>query len=1087
MKPSMKRHISLLSSFCCGQTLIFVLLIIAPRILHAVAEPQQSGSNTLVVVSDDDYPPYIFRDANGKVRGIIPDQWSLWEQKTGVRIELKAMDWTEAKRCMREGRADAIDTIFFSDERAKLFAFTRPYAKIEVPIYVHKALGGISDIASLKGFTIGVKADDSVADYLARQGIDSLKTYPSYEAVILAAKKLEIKVFSVDQPAAIYYLYKHGVSNEFRQSFVLYTGEFHRAVPKQRPELLRFIQNGFDRISRREYRAIDRKWLGTPLLSTGFLRQWTRWFIAGIAAILSLIMGNVLLGRRVRAKTAELRAALEEIRQSLAARQTSEEALRASREYLATVLDSINDAVFVHDVVTGSIVDVNRRMCEMYGCPSREHALSTGMESLCSGIPPYSMEEGLKWMRKALAEGPQLFEWQAKHCAGHLFWVEVNIRKVKIGADDRLLVTVRDITERKQAEEALQENHELFRLFLRHSPVYAFIKEVTPSESRTLMASDNYQQMLGMPVSEMLGKTMEKLFPPDFAAKITADDWAVVSKGEMLKVDEDMNGRHYTTIKFPIVRKGKTLLAGYTIDITDRKNADAERERLIRAIEQSSETIVITDAAGMILYVNPEFTKSTGYAREEALGQNARILQSGMHEKVFYRQLWERLRSGKTWGGKIVNKRKDGSLFIEQANIAPVRDEAGSIVNFVAVKRDITQQLRTEEEKTALQEQLMHAQKIESIGRLAGGVAHDFNNMLQAILGYTEMALEQVPQGQPLRDDLAEIKKAAQRSSDLTRQLQTFARKQPVSPVPLDINAAVENMSGMLSRLIGENIRLEWKPDPCLGSVMMDPGQMDQIVANLCVNARDAVGASGRITVATANVEVSSDEARQLDGISPGAYVKLSISDDGPGMPPDVRARIFEPFFTTKPIGQGTGLGLSIVYGSVKQNSGAIRVDSAPGKGTAFQIYLPRHTAGGQAAPEAGPADDGTPMSAAHETILLVDDEENILRPTRRILESLGYRVFATGSPKKALRLFEEHLGQIDLLITDVIMPGMNGHEMVLQMLKRQPALKYLFISGHTANILEDQGLTGLDRICLQKPFSRKILAQKARDLLTKR
>lgn len=294
----MKRHIPLLSSSCCGRALIFVLLIIAPRMLQAVAELRQSGSNTLVVVSDDDYPPYIFRDANGKVRGIIPDQWSLWEQKTGVRVELKAMDWAEAKRLMREGHADAIDTIFFSDERAKRFAFTRPYAKIDVPIYVHKTLGGISDISSLKGFTIGVKADDNVADYLTRQGIDSLKTYPSYEAVILAAKKLEIKVFSVDQPAAIYYLYKHGVSNEFRQSFVLYTGEFHRAVPKQRPELLRFIQDGFDRISRREYRAIDRRWMGLPLLFTGFLRQWTPWFIAGMATVLALMIGNVLLGRR---------------------------------------------------------------------------------------------------------------------------------------------------------------------------------------------------------------------------------------------------------------------------------------------------------------------------------------------------------------------------------------------------------------------------------------------------------------------------------------------------------------------------------------------------------------------------------------------------------------------------------------------------------------------------------------------------------------------------------------------------------------------------------------------------------------------
>ena len=527
-------------------------------------------------------------------------------------------------------------------------------------------------------------------------------------------------------------------------------------------------------------------------------------------------------------------------------------------------------------------------------------------------------------------------------------------------------------------------------------------------------------------------------------------------------------------------------LEGFISDVTARKRAEAERERLIRAIEQSGETILITDAAGAILYVNPAFTRVTGYSREEVLGQSPRLLQSGQHDPAFYRELWKALADGRTWEGQIVNKRKDGALFTVQAAISPVRDAAGHVVNFVAVQRDITQQLRAEEEKDALQSQLSHAQKLESIGRLAGGVAHDFNNMLQAILGYVEIAIEQVPPDQPLHADLREIQKAATRSTSLTRQLQAFARKQVASPKVLDLNEAVEGTFGMLRRLIGEDVQLVWKPGRNVGRVRIDPSQLDQIVANLCINARDAIGPAGHVTIETTleNVRARAD-VPSLD-LAPGTYAVLSVLDDGSGMKPDVIDHIFEPFFTTKPVGKGTGLGLSTVYGTVKQNGGGIRVQSQVGKGSTFKIYLPRHDPKNEPAPAPPEAGIDDPPAAHHEVILLVEDEDVILRTTKRILESLGYRVLATDSPQDALRIAAERQGQIDLLLTDVIMSGMNGPELVRQLKDTHPSIRHLYMSGYTANLLAEQGVKENNANFIQKPFSRNALARKVKDALVR-
>jgi signal transduction histidine kinase len=373
-------------------------------------------------------------------------------------------------------------------------------------------------------------------------------------------------------------------------------------------------------------------------------------------------------------------------------------------------------------------------------------------------------------------------------------------------------------------------------------------------------------------------------------------------------------------------------------------------------------------------------------------------------------------------------------------------------------------------EREKLQAQLTQAQKMESVGRLAGGVAHDFNNMLQAILGNAALALEDLPPGSPARESLEEIEKSAQRSADLTRQLLAFARKQTIAPRVLDLNETVAGMLKMLRRLIGEDIELAWRPGAKLWPVKMDPSQIDQVLANLCVNARDAIGGVGQVIIETANTTFDDTYVDTHPEVAAGDYVLLAVSDTGKGMDAATRAHLFEPFFTTKEQGKGTGLGLATVFGIVKQNRGVISVYSEPGQGTTFKIYLPR---AGAAAPRVAP-DAARQSPRGVETVLLVEDEEQVLNLGRRLLELQGYTVLVATSPE----------GPIHLLITDVVMPGMNGRQLCERIHASRPELKCLYMSGYTADVIGHHGVLDAGVAFLQKPFTVRSLAEKVREVL---
>jgi len=547
-------------------------------------------------------------------------------------------------------------------------------------------------------------------------------------------------------------------------------------------------------------------------------------------------------------------------------------------------------------------------------------------------------------------------------------------------------------------------------------------------------------------------------------------------------ITKDGNTRWVEVNAVLITWEGRPATLGLLGDITERKRAEEavrESEEKFRTLfNRTPDGVYRSTPAGRYLDVNPAMVKMYGYDSPEEM------FALDIPRDIYFSPEEREARLREALQGKMSvfrQRRKDGSEIWVEGYGYDLHDEQGDTLIHQGILRDITERKRAEEEKAKLQDQLAQAQKMESVGRLAGGVAHDFNNMLSVILGHAELAMQGLEPSDPLYDDLREIAAAGKRSADLTRQLLAFARKQTIAPKVLDLNDTVVGMLKMLRRLIGEDIDLLWKPAANLWPVKLDPVQVNQVLANLLVNARDAIEDVGKVTIETENVAF--DEAYCADhvGSVPGEYVMLAVSDSGRGMDRETLSRIFEPFFTTKGVGEGTGLGLATVYGIVKQNNGFINVYSEPGKGTIFKIYIPRPQPAGAVA---GKTAVSAEVSTGTETVLLVEDEEAVLTLGAKLLEQLGYKVLAANGPNRALQLAEEYEGPIHLLMTDVVMPDMNGRDLRQRLISRRPGLKSLFMSGYTANVIAHHGILEEGILFLQKPFSRQALAAKLREAL---
>jgi len=524
-----------------------------------------------------------------------------------------------------------------------------------------------------------------------------------------------------------------------------------------------------------------------------------------------------------------------------------------------------------------------------------------------------------------------------------------------------------------------------------------------------------------------------------------------------------------------LVRTIRHTLALHSLQ-QEQQSAQELLRKLLHAVEQSADTVLITDREGRIQYVNPAFEKLTGYAREEACGKTPRILKSGEQGPDTYQEMWKTLLAGQVYRGILVNRKKNGDLYYVEESISPVRDPNGEITHFISNGRDLTERLR-------LEAQLVQAQKMDAIGRLAGGIAHDFNNLLTIITSCSELALDAVPQDSPLEDRLHEILLAARRAAELTRQLLAFSRKQPQALRVVEVNQVVSNIAKMLPRLIGEDIKFTFIPGERLGEVRIDPVQLEQVLMNLAANARDALPQGGHLSIETSDVHLTSDYIQGKPAVIPlGRYTLITVTDNGCGIPREDLPHIFEPFYSTKPSGKGTALGLATVYGIVKQNHGFVWVYSEPGSGTVFKVYFPC-VSGHHAVREGEPArPESVPRGT--ETILLVEDEPAVRNATGEFLRLQGYHVIEAEDGLAALASARNHGGTIDLLVTDVVMPNMSGGELAKEFAQIRPVTKFLFVSGYPGKTILDHKVVDLETNFLQKPYTLKQLSMKVRAAL---
>jgi len=786
-----------------------------------------------------------------------------------------------------------------------------------------------------------------------------------------------------------------------------------------------------------------------------------------------------------------------------------------SEEQFRMLVESVRDyAIFKLDSC-GHVVTWNSGAERIKGYKSEEvigrhFSCFYTSEDLSRGKPAQELEA-------ARAEGRYEDEgWRIRKDRS-LFWANVIITAIvdEAGELHGFVKVTRDLTERKRAEDALRASHdeleqrvqertaelvrlneqlrsseERYRLMIEGVTDYA-IYTLDPT-GRITSWNDGAERIYGYVFDEIVGQHRSLFFTPEDIAqglpqrelteaaaqgKFSEEAWRVRKGGSTFWANGTI-----TALK----NEDGTLRGFVKVvrDLTERKRAETQLQKTLaalnlrdRAIRAVSHGVFITDphqSGNPLIYVSPGFEKLTGHRSEEVLGKNLNFLIGPKTDEAVVKKVEEAIAVEQESVVEIINYRKDGTVFWSEQTISPVRDDSGKLIHFVGVQADATQ-------RRNLEEQLRQSQKMDAIGRLAGGVAHDFNNLLTVIFGYCESLLVELSPRDPGRSSVEAIEEAATRAADLTRQLLTVSRGSVDKPQLVNLNRLIEDTERLLRRMIREDVLLTTSLDPDIGPLKVDPSQIGQILMNLIVNARDAMPKGGQLTITTKKIVLDEPYVNTHVEVAAGQYVLLAVSDTGSGMTPEVRSRIFDPFFTTKPAGQGTGLGLSVVHGIVKQSHGHIGAYTELGVGTTFKIYLP---AVGQEAAIPGNSRQLETIPRGSETVLLVEDEERVRAITLTVLKNNGYHVLVAKNGDDAVRVLSECKGKIDLLLTDVVMPEMNGSRLAELVKSRIPGIKVLFMSGFTDDAVVRHGLLTAESAFIQKPFTSMGLLKKVRQVL---
>lgn len=771
--------------------------------------------------------------------------------------------------------------------------------------------------------------------------------------------------------------------------------------------------------------------------------------------------------------------------QDITERKLQELKVEDSERSYRALFNSIQDALYIQDN-QGRFLDVNDGAVAMYGYP-REFFIGKTPEVL-SAPGKNDMDSIAKKIREAFEGKPQRFEFWGKRATGEIFPKEVRLFKSVYFGQDVIIAVAQDITKRKHAEEILRASEERYRKLIDASPDAIAITDVN---GNLLFLSERTIELFGGSHHKSYeGENILNWITPQHREKALKGIHDVVAgvpnadnQYKLLREDGSMFYGEINAAPLIDANGNPEGIVALIRDITQRKQAEESLRKFSLVIEQSPAVVVITDKNGDIEYVNKKFTELTGYTLEEVQGKNPRILKSGLTPEATYKEMWSRLHEGKEWKGIFCNKKKNGELYWEEALITPLYDDEGTLVNYVALKEDITLQRKIAEEKAALEEQLRHAQKMESIGTLASGIAHDFNNILGIVMAHVSLLERLKDDQEKFSASVDTVFRTINRGASLVKQILTFARKTGTNLEFINVNKTIAEIQKMLGETFPKSITITTQLEKGLPLLSVDSTQFNQSVLNLCTNARDAMKDEGNITIRTQVVN-GNTIAGKFPAAAGRQFVAIAVSDTGPGIDELLKEKIFEPFFTTKDKGKGTGLGLSVVFGVMQNHNGFVDVESEPGKGATFTLYFPLP----EGMIEQGETVDRSEkdVKGGTETILFVEDEEALTHIALQMLKSKGYIVITANNGEEGYKLFSKYQDSIDLIISDVGMPIMSGEKMYELIKRIKPSIRIIFATGYIEPSVKESLIQKGAKEFIQKPYNFTEFLQKVREVLDK-
>lgn len=1023
-----------------------LLILLWLSLFGHVSAPAALPPSKISIVVDDNFPPYAFRTEEGALQGIIIDQWRVWEKRTGVTAEIHGMDMNEAVRRMKAGEFDVIDSIVKTTERAAFLDFGRPYVTIETPIFFRSSISGVKDIPSLRGFPVAARLGDTVVKLLQENNITPMMLYNNHEALITAAYENKVNVFVVDKTPAQYFLQKMGISSEFRMTDAVSLGEFHRAVHRGRPELLKLVEKGFDDVGARELAAIEKKWFGQTLDQHPYLRSLGYAALAFVSLVTLLLSWNWILAGQVRIRTKALQEREEQLRLSVKHSPAAIAMLDRDMKYLVVSLRWMEDYRLGTEPIIG-----------------RSHY------DVFPEIPPHWVEIHHRCLAGAVEKCD---DEKFVRLDGSTDWIRWEIRPWHLadGAIGGIIIFSEDITRRKQAEMTLRASEAKFRTLIESASDGIL---VTDTSGALLEVNAAACQLLGFPREELLRMGFVGVVAHGETQRIL-HEVSRLSEGEVMRSEwtcRRKDGSHFLAeVSATVLPNGH--LQCIMRDITQRKLAEEKIREQASLLDKAQDAIIVCAPENFgILYWNRSAERLYGWKMNEALNHSQRELLN--RDSAQFLIVVKALEEHGEWAGELIQHDKSGRAVVVESRWTLIRDTNGRPKSILSINTDIT-------ERKQLEQQFLRAQRMESIGTLAGGIAHDLNNVLAPIVMSIEL-LKLQEKSQQKQGILETIESSAQRGADLVKQVLSFARGVEGRQLAVQVGHLIKEIEKIADETFLKTISVRSDIASGLWLVQGDPTQIHQVLLNLCVNARDAMPGGGSLLISAQNSMMDEQCAAMTPGACPGPYIHIMVEDNGSGMPPEVMERIFEPFYTTKDIGKGTGLGLSSVLAIVKSHHGFMRVESEVGKGTRFHVYLPAH----MSAPvsEAQTAHAELPRGSG-ELILVVDDEAAVQQITKQTLETFGYRVLLAANGAEAVTIYSSRRDEIAMVLTDMMMPVMDGPATIQVLMRMNPQICIVAASGMNAEGMEEKAASAGVKNFLPKPYTAETLLKTIDEIL---